>query len=677
MKIRSFILLVFLVLITTSSTAIISFTYVKNSRSIQDFSKGTIDRISSLIISKIECLLQELQKPTQMAIGFFKRHPHLSLESDELQTYFLEIIKYYPRLYAFYLATTEGSSLMALNLNYVHNMSSFSSGAVSIPENTAFCLLLLDKSLENPKERWLFYNQNLTQLGVQEIPFTTFDPRDRPWYQGALKTGHIYWTDIYSYFPSNEPGISVSNPVFNASGQLIGILGVDLSLHLLSTFLTQQVIGKNGQAFLLNPEGDVILPMQEQGSVPHVIIEDAYQQFKNDRLENFQFKSGGQIFLGAIQSFPVAKGKKWLLAVIDPLSDYFSDILNTQKQAAILSLGILAVASMLVIFVSNFISKPIVKITKDIDEMTDLNLNHDLTPRSNIQEITSIHTSLSSMQFAFRSFAHYVPKEIAKELMKKNKEITLGGEKKNITVFFSDIVGFTTLAEKLPLESLTSLLSAYFDLLSKVILKHHGSIDKYIGDSIMALWGAPEEIANPEQQACLAALFCKKTLRQFNLQQTLQGNPELITLIGINSGPVIVGNFGTSERMNYTVLGDAVNTASRLQALNKIYHTQIILGENVVGQLNNQFCIRPLDYLEVRGKTQKMTIYELLGTSDPDCELHASSSEKELAEQFQIAYKAFQTQEFQQAQNLFKKIQTRYPEDVPTQIFLQRLSEFI
>jgi adenylate cyclase len=672
MKIKSLILLIFLFLITISSATIIIFTYTKNTRSIREFSSGTIDRISDLIIAKTECLLRSLEQITEEAVGFFNRHPNIQIESDELITYFLEEVKYHPHLYSFYIGTPKGTALMAVNLSFVDNLFNLSLQPKPPPSDAAYAMVLFEHS-EKEGEVWFYYDKNLQLLLSEELPFRGYDPRERPWYIGATATKKLYWTDIYYYFPSEDPGISVANPVFNAANELIGVIAVDLSLNLFAQFLTEQKIGKNGRAFMLDSAGKIILPIDGLGALPESAITDAYQQFLSEKKEDFQFKSNHTAYLASMNSFPVSVDKKWTIAIIDPLSDYFSGLIQTQREVVLLSLLILCVAAALVISFSNYISKPIIALSGEIDKITHLNLESNSRIDSRIEEICLMDNSIDEMRIALRSFGHYVPKEIAQQLMYKKHEIMLGGEKKNVTIFFSDIVGFTPIAEALPLESVTSLLSNYFDVLSKIILQHQGSIDKYIGDSIMALWGAPEEIPDHAAKGCKTALFCQRWLSDFNEEQKRQSLPEFITLMGLNTGSVIVGNFGTSERMNYTVIGDAVNTASRLQQLNKAYQTKIIIGEEVVKSIGDEFLIRPLDDLEIRGKKKRTKIYELVALKTGEPSLLATDRQIELCTRFAASYESFQKGDLEQAKQLFQSLAKTFPEDFPTQIYLKRL----
>jgi len=339
----------------------------------------------------------------------------------------------------------------------------------------------------------------------------------------------------------------------------------------------------------------------------------------------------------------------------------------------LISVGIMALAALLAVVFSRLISRPIVLLAKETEKIEHLILESDLRVKSKISEICLMDHAIASMRIALRSFSRYIPKEIVKRLVEKGQDISLGGEKKEVTIFFSDIAGFTTIAENCPTEELLELLASYFDALSKIILAHQGTIDKYMGDSIMAFWGAPIDMPDHARQCCLAALKCKVFLAAFNARNKKEGRPEFNTRMGICSGPVIVGNIGTEERINYTVIGDSVNTASRLQAAGKTYHTAILINEETKRMVGDEFLVRPLDVIGLRGKKKETKIFELVGLASGDPALRATEEQTALCSAFTEAFSAFQSGDKNRAKELFEKIHQQFPEDHAAALYLERL----
>jgi adenylate cyclase len=214
-----------------------------------------------------------------------------------------------------------------------------------------------------------------------------------------------------------------------------------------------------------------------------------------------------------------------------------------------------------------------------------------------------------------KSFALYLAPHVINRMLSSNKLPELGGETRNVTVFFSDIEGFSLIAEKMSPDSLMELMNEYLSAMTDVIERHGGYVDKYIGDSIVAVFGAPADDPDHAANAARAALDCCTQLAELNASSALFQECKLAQRIGINSGEALVGNFGSRRRFNYSVMSDAVNLASRLEGANKFYGTTVIASETTVALTGEAFAWRELDAIRVKGRTQALKIYELLALS--------------------------------------------------------------
>lgn len=211
------------------------------------------------------------------------------------------------------------------------------------------------------------------------------------------------------------------------------------------------------------------------------------------------------------------------------------------------------------------------------------------------------------------AFEFYLSKSVIKEILRDPDKLKLGGEKKNMTILFTDIRSFTTISESMKPEKLVSFLNKYLTEMTGVILKGDGVVDKFIGDAIMAFWGAPLNQPLHAKQACEAALKMIKKLKEIQKEFKQLKLPEINIGIGINSGDVVVGNMGSNKRFDYTVIGDNVNLASRLEGLNKTYGTNIIISENTYNLIKGDFQCRFIEEVNVKGKLKAVKVYELLG----------------------------------------------------------------
>ena len=243
----------------------------------------------------------------------------------------------------------------------------------------------------------------------------------------------------------------------------------------------------------------------------------------------------------------------------------------------------------------------------------------------------------------------------------------MGGHKRELTIFFTDIAGFTAISEKMVPEELMLQLSEYLGELATTVIELKGTVDKYMGDGLLAFWGAP--LSNPDHAyyACQAALRCQEKVAQLNQKWQATGDVTFPTRIGIHTGETLVGNMGSVERMNYTVLGDSVNLASRLEAINHIYGTEIIVSATTYHQVAHKFHFRPLDIVVVKGKKQGVLLYELMGEIN-----HTTAEKIELCRDFTEGFDAYLAQDWETALKIFQLLDKRYPDDSVTTIYLAR-----
>ncbi len=670
-KLRTLLLSVLLCAIITSSALIIWFTYEKYAQSIHEQALLSIDRAGARMEEKINCVLGEIEALPSIGIRFYKLFPEINPQNSTLITFFLGILKHDPHLFAFYIGLPDGKYLLAIDLNfYPVAYTTFA----PVPHSAAYVVLMPLAGEGNQGQTRVFYDADFHFLSTQEAA-SPYDPRTRPWYTGAEKAKGMFWTDPYTHFYiQTDPGLTLAAPFYDPEGNLLGIFGADLALNPFSEYLAQQSVSKRGKTFILNESGQILLPKNAPDIETDVkLAAQAFEVFKRTKEHNFSYSFEKETVLASFHNFFASAEKEWSILFIAPLSDFLAPLLKTQKEAVYLSLAILAVAALLVVVLSLHIARPIIHIRDEIDRIARLDLEEDGNVGSYIEEISGIETAIASMRAAFSSFAHYIPKELAKRLMQKEHRIVLGGEKKTISIFFTDIADFTSIAEANPVEEVDKLLTEYFELLTGIIVKCGGTIDKYIGDSIMSIWGAPDDLPDYASRACTAALLCRHSLFALNEKRKKRGQPVFETRMGIKTGPVIVGNFGTAERMNYSAVGDAVNTAARLQALNKAYGTKILVGEETIKTAGSRFLARPLEIVEIRGKKIRIKVFELMGKIGGEPEIEPSAVQKELCARFIEAFDAFQKGDLPQAKRLFQEIVKRFPDDLPSRLYLEKI----
>jgi adenylate cyclase len=237
-------------------------------------------------------------------------------------------------------------------------------------------------------------------------------------------------------------------------------------------------------------------------------------------------------------------------------------------------------------------------------------------------------------------FSQYLNPSVVNELIAHPEKLRLGGEKKELTVFFSDIASFTNFSEKLDAVDLVQILNEYLSSMTDIILKNNGTLDKYVGDAVMAVWGAPMGLPNNALNACRAAVQMQEKIQEITLRWEKEGKPKLVVRMGLNTDYMVVGNVGGSARFDYTVIGDAVNLASRMEGANKTYGTRIMISERTRDLVKEEFLCRELDYLIVKGKTQPIRVAkELLEIYNLGLLLYRERQFKKAIEEFQFALK--------------------------------------
>ncbi len=268
------------------------------------------------------------------------------------------------------------------------------------------------------------------------------------------------------------------------------------------------------------------------------------------------------------------------------------------------------------------------------------------------------------------AFQVYVAPAVVQEILKDPKALKLGGEQRVLTVLFSDIRGFTTISEGLAAEELVLLLNEYLTEMTQVIFRHEGTLDKYIGDAIMAIYGAPLPQADHPLRACLSAMEMLEALKTLRERWRPKGLPELDIGIGINTGEMVVGNMGSQRRFDYTVMGDNVNLASRLEGLNKQYGTHILVTEFTASHLEGKMVCRELDLVRVKGKSRPVRIYEILGLKE------RCSGDSSWLELFELGLGLYRQMRWEEAAACFSEVLKTVPQDGPSRLYLERCRAF-
>jgi adenylate cyclase len=285
--------------------------------------------------------------------------------------------------------------------------------------------------------------------------------------------------------------------------------------------------------------------------------------------------------------------------------------------------------------------------------------------------VTSYAVEGQQRRMLRRAFNRYFSPHVVADILDNSAQVELGGKMLEATAFFSDIKDFTSFAEKTAPKELVHFLNQYFSVASDVILRNEAMLDKYIGDAIMAIFGAPIPRHDHAKVACLTALEVQEVLSAYHAHPDRDpGMPVFVTRIGLHTGNMVIGNIGSSSRLDYTAIGDTVNVASRLEGVNKVFGTRIIISETTYEQATDVIAARPLDFLKVKGKAIPIRIFELVGRSGAVPQLQT-----EIIGFFNEGLQLYRQREFGRAAGIFKRVQEIDPNPVPSALYLKRCAE--
>ncbi len=270
-------------------------------------------------------------------------------------------------------------------------------------------------------------------------------------------------------------------------------------------------------------------------------------------------------------------------------------------------------------------------------------------------------------KFIRKAFSQFVSTSVVDEIIEQEKPLSLGGEKKEVTVLFTDIQGFTSISEKLDANTLTELLNLILTDLTKIVFTHEGTLDKYVGDAMMCFWGAPIDAPEHAYKACLSALEMQKRVEEMRSEWSEKFGQEISIRVGVNTGEVSVGNMGSTQVFDYTVVGDSVNIASRLESLNRHYHSKILVGEQTFATTKHKLGYRRIDSVKVKGKSNSIDVFELIS------ETSLSEAEKTQYNTYEAALDLLIAGNWEEAMSAFESYHSKYPEDKAAEEMLSRI----
>ncbi|MBI3298487.1 MAG: HAMP domain-containing protein [Elusimicrobia bacterium] len=559
--------------------------------------------------------------------------------------------------------------------------------------------------------------------GAKPFP-ADYDPRGRDWYQKAVERGRVTWSNIY-IDKDGKPVITCAEPLFDG-GRLIGVSAADIGLESLLDRLFTLGELPAADALLVNYTGQVRIAAAVEGpgkfkwrswgpeDAPSVKgfldgrLAAAFDAAVKSPSGSFAVDASGrrvadlgQAMDGDLLAYSGvfiktrAGGKHWYYLVRTPiarivgpaqavratlhrLQDQLGRAIAGSTRALAGELALVLAAGLVLALAAaglgaGAVARPLKELAAAVRRVGKGDLEVRVEPRGD-DEVAEVGRAVNEMVrglkeglFVKNTFKRYLAASVVDQIIKDPSVLKLGGEERELTVFFSDMSGFTTLSEQMEPRKLVELLNEYLGAMTDSIFLQEGTLDKYEGDAVMAFWGAPVHQDDHARRACWAALDNRSRLKELCKSWESRGLPVFDIRIGINTGKMIVGNVGSTAHMGYTVLGDSVNTGSRLEQANKLYGTHILISEATRRAAGGAVEVREIDLLELRGKKKSIRVYELLGLAGQVPEARRSGYAL-----YEEGLTHYRKRRFEAAETAFRGAVAALGEDKASSVLLQR-----
>ncbi len=518
---------------------------------------------------------------------------------------------------------------------------------------------------------------------------------DREWYRAALAApGRHVWTDIYVFSVTRRPGLNAAITVEReGSGALMGVLSIAIELDRISHYLANLPSLRSGAAFLLDRDGRLVafpdaeeVTRQAEGTgepelrplneARHPLLALAASGIAANGLDLSTLAAARQVVAtdaaGARWFLTVAPAARegWVVGTVIPEADFMATIrANYMKLALAVGAALLLVGFSAIVISRSLLVRPLAGLVDETEKIARFDLDAVRPVESSVVEVAALSDAIGRMSRGLGSFRRYIPTDLVKALHEKDVVAELGGQRRTMTIMFMDLEGFTTISERLG-HRVAPLLADYFGAMTRAIQRHGGTIDKFIGDGVMAFWGAPAYDEEHPLHACRAALDCQAEMDRLRKEWTARGLPAPRLRIGLTTGRVVVGNFGSEERLNYTVIGDPVNLAARLEGMNRGYGTGIMISKETWELVKYDMLARRIDVVKVKGKDEPTTLYELLAPRDEQGRVAGF----DWVETYEAGYAAMTERRWAEAADAFRKaLEAKGGEDRPIRGHLERI----
>ncbi len=671
------IIAIFIAIFLMLAGGLIWYNYRTNSELALEAADSLLRNVSEKVLERTENFIQNPITLVRLTSGLPGVTTRPRDTGHPTVRYFLDALDSYNQLYGLFIGYGNGDFFQTVNFTDVDPVTR---ERLLVPENARYGVRLILKGDDGKRvQTWRFLDAN--RKVVKSLPPTeaTYDPRGRPWYKSALGNISTSMTDAYIFSSLMAPGITVSHKIHV---QPDAVMAVDITLSRLSSFLQSQKVGMSGRVLIYNHRDELIAYPDVDKTVMKAVkgtkvvlrpvkipelklpeITEAIRRFDGQADGRLVYSVNGEDHIASVSTLQNTVGSTKRVAIVVPVDDFIGPIAAHRMRSLLFSLIPLLLSIPIIAWVSEWIARPIREIVDETKKIRNFDFDNSRDVVSRVTEVHELSSSVATMRNAIETFAHYVPKALVEQLIQSGNQQQLGGERRQLSIMFTDVAKFTDMSERMSPEELMLKTTRYFQALGEIVLDNQGSIDKFIGDAIMAFWNAPLDDPNHVANACRTMLLCKVRSAELNADWAAEGQPIMRTRFGLHTGETVVGNIGSADRMDYTALGASVNLAARLEGLNKEYGTELLVSEPVYHLEKNACLFRPIDVARVKGISTPVKVYELCAALEGPEKIRASAEQRTLCRRWAPIYQDFSQGNWRAARDALQQFIADYPDD--------------
>jgi len=690
-RLRVGIAAAFFIVMVPLTIAMVGYLYQSNAKLIVESSAEIMRRSTAVVSRDVQGLIAPIAGLVQSTAEIV-RADSSALQRVQGLGFFYRQLNALPQLYSLYVGFG-GTGNFYQVIKLPPTLKKLGPSPGPLPDDARYAARLLDATSGARADSFIIYSDWGNVIQVYRGP-PDYDPRVRPWYKGALATADVALSDAYVFASSGLVGLTVSQRVTTSTGIDIGVVGADITLDTLSEFLKNAQVGSSGLVFLIDGEGRLIghpdptmgvqtadgkVTLAEATEVADPLVADAVAAWRARGTDDFEAPLGPERTMHLVSFTPVETdfGQHWTIGIVVDKDELTAPLRAASYRILIAGALVIAIALIAVFVLSRMLTEPLQNVVAETEKIQAFDLEGDLRGQSIIAEVQQLTNAVATMKRSLRSFSAYVPKELVRRIVSDESGGADAPRRQPLTVMFSDIKDFTNAAERMAPEQVANMLTDYFERMSSAIRKTDGIVDKFIGDGVMAIWNAP--IPDPEhvRHGCLALLMCRGIDRAFHAELYRSDAEPLSTRLSLHTGEAVVGSVGSTDRIQYSAFGNTVNLASRLESLNKVYGTQLLVSEQVEAKARDHFVFRYLDTVVAAGTTVPIRIFELVGERDRQAEYAATPDDLAYCCEWEAAMQLYGARDWPAARTAFAALAAARPADAAAELMVERCARFV